>query len=80
MPAKTAKPNPKRRVVTDANVKRAIQIRTKGGSWQDVIDATGFNGSILRKHMAKAGYNPKPAPKTPAKKPATATRKAPVKK
>lgn len=51
-----SKKNAPRRAVTDEAVKRAIAIRENGGSWKDVIDATGFNGAILRPHMRAAGY------------------------
>jgi hypothetical protein len=50
MPAK------QKRAITDEVVKRAIEIREQGGSWKDVIEATGFNGAALRPHMARAGY------------------------
>lgn len=60
--AKTVKaPAPKvgtpRRAVTPEAVERAIKIREVGGSWSDVIEATGFNGAILRPHMKRAGFD-----------------------
>lgn len=61
---------PVRKTVTDDIVAKAIEIRSSGGTWSDVIEATGFNGAILRPHMAKAGFNPqqvtKPVKLTPA--------------
>lgn len=46
-----------RRAVTAESVERAIKIREAGGSWSDVIEATGFNGAILRPHMKRAGFD-----------------------
>lgn len=70
MPDKTAAKTPARKTVTDEIVAQAIAIRSEGGTWKAVEDATGFNGAILRPHMAKAGFNPaqatKPVKLTPA--------------
>jgi hypothetical protein len=43
--------------VTPEAIQTAIDIRESGGTWSDVIEATGFNGATLRPHMARHGAN-----------------------
>lgn len=43
--------NSTKRVVGLDDVERALQIREGGGSWAQVIEATGFNGATLRPHI-----------------------------
>jgi hypothetical protein len=42
-----------KRVVGIDDVMKAVQIREGGGSWSQVIEATGFNGATLRPHIVK---------------------------
>lgn len=42
-----------KKVVGQDDVIRALAIREGGGSWAQVIEATGFNGATLRPHIAK---------------------------
>src|SRR4029453_12973132 len=44
---------PDKRVVGIDDVQRALAIREGGGSWAQVIEATGFNGATLRPHITK---------------------------
>jgi len=45
--------NDNRKTVGLDDVLRALQIREGGGSWAQVIEATGFNGATLRPHIVK---------------------------
>jgi hypothetical protein len=42
-----------KRTVGKDDVIKALRIREGGGSWAQVIEATGFNGATLRPHIAK---------------------------
>lgn len=42
-----------KKVVGLDDVVRALSIREGGGSWSQVIEATGFNGATLRPHITK---------------------------
>lgn len=42
-----------KRVVGLDDVMKALQIREGGGSWSQVIEATGFNGATLRPHIVR---------------------------
>jgi hypothetical protein len=58
-----------RRSVTPEAVERAIKMRESGSTWTEVIDATGFNGAILRPHMKRAGFDPEAVTPTGAATP-----------
>lgn len=42
-----------RKAVTRDDVRLALQIREGGGSWSQVIEATGYNGATLRPHITR---------------------------
>src|SRR4051812_29910240 len=42
-----------KRVVGLDDALKALKIRESGGSWANVIEATGFNGATLRPYIAK---------------------------
>lgn len=68
---KTAAPKagtPRRNVTPEA-VERAIKMRESGATWGAVIEATGFNGAILRPHMKRAGFDPEQVAVTGASTP-----------
>jgi hypothetical protein len=59
--------DPKRTVTID-DVRVALSIREAGGSWSAVIEATGFNGSTLRPHIARHLASPERLNRPPVEK------------
>ena len=57
MPAKSKPAKPARREVTAEVVATAIEMRESGAKWSEVAETTGFNGAILRPHIARAQKN-----------------------
>lgn len=57
-----------KRVVSIEHVRLALSIREARGSWSKVIEATGFNGSTLRPHIARFLASPERLNRPPVEK------------